>query len=149
MITIFNRHCNVLEVKRSNLIIKCNLFLTLWLSNILKHLISELLCTLSNITLDSLFIEEIKGLGLLRGELGEGATPLHHAGFYAGLGLHLLYSRGTGGGAKQSAEAAGGDVTESQEGQRANKKGKSKVGVTNQPDNQGSPSTTNIYCTVT
>lgn len=69
---------------------------------------------------DSLFIEEVEGLGLLCGELGKGATPLHHAArgvvFHAGMGVHLLYGGGTGGGAKQSAEAAGGEVTESQEG---------------------------------
>ena len=63
----------------------------------------------------SLFIEEVKSLGLLRRELREGATPLHQAArgvvFQAGLGLRLLYRRGTGGGAKESAEAAGGRVT--------------------------------------
>ena len=82
----------------------------------------------------SLFIEEVKGLGLLCGELGEGAAPLHHAArgvvLHVGLGLHLLPSGGTGGGAKQSAEAAGGEVTESQEGktEQTGVQGKSKGG---------------------
>lgn len=96
----------------------------------------------------SLFIEEVKGLGFLCGELGEGATPLYQAArgvvLHVGLGLHLLYSWCTGGGAKQSAEAADGEVTESQEGHRADRSAGEKQGggVTNQPDNQGT--TTNI-----
>lgn len=68
----------------------------------------------------SLFIEEVEGLGLLRWELGEGAAPLHQAPrsvvLHVGLGFGLLYGRRAGGGAKQSAEAAGGEVTESRRG---------------------------------
>lgn len=99
-----------------------------------------------------LFIEEVKCLGLLRGELGESAAPLHRAARGAVLRIGLgfkLYGGGTGGGAKQSAEAARGEVTESQEGNRADRSaGKEQGrGVTNKPDNQGT--TTNIYCTVT
>lgn len=103
----------------------------------------------------SLFIEEVKRLGLLCWELREGAAPLHHAAwgvvFHAGLALHLLYGRGTGGGAKQSAEAAGGKVIESQEGTRAERSAGKKRGAgsptTNQPDNQRA--NTNNDCTVT
>lgn len=58
----------------------------------------------------SLFIQEVKGLGLFSGELGEGATPLDQAAwrvvFNVGLGLQLFHCRSAG--AKQSAEAAGG-----------------------------------------
>lgn len=68
----------------------------------------------------SLFIEEVEGLGLLRWELGEGAAPLHQAPrsvvLHVGLRFGLLYGRRAGGGAKQSAEAAGGEVTESHRG---------------------------------
>lgn len=68
----------------------------------------------------SLFIEEVEGLGLLRWELGEGAAPLHQAPrsvvLHVGLGFGLLYGRRAGGGAKQSAEAAGGEVMESRRG---------------------------------
>lgn len=65
----------------------------------------------------SLFVEEVKGLGLLRGELREGATPLHQAAWgvvlHVGLRLRLLDGRRAGGGAKESAEAAAGAVMES------------------------------------
>lgn len=89
----------------------------------------------------SLFIEEVKGLGFLCGELGEGATPLYQAArgvvFHVGLGLHLLYCWGAGGGAKQSAEAAGGEVTESQEGHRADRSaGEKQGGGGHQPTRQ-------------
>lgn len=81
----------------------------------------------------SLFIEEVKSLGLLCWELREGATPLHQATrgivFHVELGVHLRYSRGTGGGAKQSAEAAGGKVIESQEGNRAERSARKKQGM--------------------
>lgn len=76
-----------------------------------------------------LFIKEVKSLRLLSGELGEGAAPLHHAAcgvVLLGRWLHLLYSRGTGGGAKQSAEAAGGE--DSQKGHRADRSAGKKAG---------------------
>lgn len=96
----------------------------------------------------SLFIEEVKSLGLLCWELREGATPLHQATrgvvFHVGLGLHLLYSRGTGGGAKQSAEAAGGKVIESQEGNRAERSAGEKQG-TGSPTNQTIKEPTPIF----
>lgn len=86
---------------------------------------------------NSLFIQEVKSLGLLSGELGEGATPLHQAAggvvLHVGLGVHLLYDGGAGGGAKQSAEAAGGEVTESQEGKQ------SRQGVQGRSKERGSP----------
>lgn len=85
-----------------------------------------------------LFIEEVKGLGLLSGELGEGAAPLHQAAggivFDVGLGVHLLHGRGTGGGAKQSAEAAGGAVTESQKGNGAKRSAGKKQGRGHHPN---------------
>lgn len=65
---------------------------------------------------DSLFVEEVKGLGLLCWELRKGATPLHQAAWGVvldvGLRLCLLHRRHAGGGAKESAEAV--KVKESQ-----------------------------------
>lgn len=101
----------------------------------------------------SLFIEEVEGLGLLRWELGEGAAPLHQAPrsvvLHIGLGFGLLYGWRAGGGAKQSAEAAGGEVTDSHRGEGGSweetgeeKKKKNAgteqcTGVTNAPHSQG------------
>lgn len=83
------------------------------------------------------FIDEIKNLRLLRWELGEGAAPLHQAArrvvLHVRLEVNFLHGGGTGGGAKQSAEAAG-DVTEKPRGnQPIGGRGKSKAG--SQPDN--------------
>lgn len=65
---------------------------------------------------DSLFIEEVKGLGLLRWELRKGATPLYQAAWGVvldvGLRLCLLHRGHAGGGAEESAEAV--KVKESQ-----------------------------------
>lgn len=57
---------------------------------------------------NSPLVDKVKDLGLLCGELGESAAPLHQVArrvvFYVGLRLNLLDD---GGGTKQSAEAAG------------------------------------------
>lgn len=83
---------------------------------------------------DSLFIKEIKSLGLLRGELRKGAAPLHQAAWGVldvGLRLHLLHRWHAGGGAKESAEAVGGKVRESQ--RKTEWRAKRKAGEVHQP----------------
>lgn len=109
-------------------------------------LLSSVTVSFSRLTatwlLYSLFVEEVKSLGLFGGELGEGATPLHQAArgvvLDIGLGVHLLHGGGAGGGAEQSAEAAGGVVTGSQEGDRADRSAGKKQG-TGSPTNQRQP----------
>lgn len=82
-----------------------------------------------------LFIEEVKSLGLLCWELGKGAAPLHQAAWGVvldvGLRVCLLHRRYAGGGAKESAEAAGGKVRESQRENRV--EGKREAGEGQRP----------------
>lgn len=89
--------------------------------------------TLSELFHYSLFIEEVKRLGLFCWELGKGAAPLHKAArgviCHVGLRFRLLYSRRTRGRAEQSAEAVGGKGTESQRGHKADRSAGKKQGM--------------------